>query len=84
MDEELIERYGADIEPEERYRLLFLDVDKDQTGTVDREEFGLLCGELGMPMSPDDIQRVMDELDTSGDGLLDQEELTVWLKYNYV
>ena len=83
LDVELIERYGSDTDVEERYRLFFADVDTDGTGEIDIDEFTVLCGELGLVMEPSEIARVMAELDTSGDGLLDQEELTTWLKANF-
>ncbi|RLN92739.1 hypothetical protein BBJ28_00004288 [Nothophytophthora sp. Chile5] len=81
--EELRMRYGADKTDEERFELFFQDVDRDGTGEIDQDEFARLCGDLGMAMSAKQIGEVFRELDTSGDGQLNRQELIAWLTRNY-
>ncbi|TMW66315.1 hypothetical protein Poli38472_004080 [Pythium oligandrum] len=81
--QELRSRYGADKTDEERFALFFQDIDKDSTGSIDRDEFARLCGDLAMAMSPVEITTVFAELDTSGDGELNREELIAWLTRHY-
>lgn len=83
FDQEMIDRYGKEMDPEERYKCLFREVDKDDSGFVDLDEFTALCGELGLILPASEIERIMNELDTSGDGLLDQNELVTWLKTHF-
>lgn len=68
---------------QERFDALFNGLDQDQTGSIDPNEFARLCGELGMAMSPVQIQHVFNELDTSGDGELSREEIMTWLTRHY-
>lgn len=83
IHQELRARYGADKTDEDRFDLFFQDIDKDQTGEIDRDEFALLCGELGMALSAKQIDHVFRELDTSGDGQLSRQEIMAWLTRNY-
>lgn len=80
---ELRDRYGTDKTDEERFDLFFDEVDRDHTGSIDRNEFARLCGDLGMAMTPKQIDKVFDELDTSGDGELSREEIVAWLTRNF-
>ncbi|KAJ0406600.1 hypothetical protein ATCC90586_003111 [Pythium insidiosum] len=81
--QELRARYKTAASDDERFELFFRDIDKDNTGSIDRDEFARLCGELGMAMSPKEIARVFDELDTTGDGELSRDEIVAWLTRNY-
>jgi Ca2+-binding EF-hand superfamily protein len=80
---ELRDRYGAEKTDDERFELFFQDIDRDNTGSIVRNEFARMCGELGMAMSPKQINHVFDELDTSGDGELSREEIIAWLTRNF-
>ncbi|GLD92830.1 hypothetical protein PINS_up001409, partial [Pythium insidiosum] len=81
--QELRARYKNAASDDERFDLFFRDIDKDATGSIDRDEFARLCGELGMAMSPKEIARVFDELDTTGDGELSRDEIVAWLMRHY-
>ncbi|KAG6612757.1 uncharacterized protein IUM83_03459 [Phytophthora cinnamomi] len=81
--QELRERYGTDKTDEERFELFFQDIDRDGTGEIDQDEFARLCGDLGMAFSAKQIKEVFRELDTSGDGQLDRQEIIAWLTRNY-
>ncbi|TYZ63642.1 hypothetical protein PybrP1_009006 [[Pythium] brassicae (nom. inval.)] len=83
ISQELKARYGADKSDDERFELFFRDIDKDSTGDISKGEFALLCGELGMAMSSKQIDRVFNELDTSGDGELNRHEIVAWLARSY-
>uniref|UniRef100_K3XA18 Uncharacterized protein n=1 Tax=Globisporangium ultimum (strain ATCC 200006 / CBS 805.95 / DAOM BR144) TaxID=431595 RepID=K3XA18_GLOUD len=81
--QELKARYGSDKTDEERFELFFKDIDKDSTGEISKDEFALLCGELGMAMSDKQIGNVFKELGTSGDGELNRQEIIAWLTRSY-
>ncbi|OQS04831.1 hypothetical protein THRCLA_02960 [Thraustotheca clavata] len=83
IQDELLRRYGHGTTPDERYEKLFMEYDKDGTGTIDAEEFTLLCGDLGLALSPKQIENIMASLDTSGDKLLNISELKAWLDTSY-
>lgn len=81
--QELRERYGTDRKDDERFELFFQDIDRDGTGEIDQDEFARLCGDLGMALSAKQITEVFRELDSSGDGQLDRQEIIAWLTRNY-
>lgn len=81
--QELKMRYGSDKTDDERFELFFSDIDKDSTGAISKDEFALLCGELGMALSAKQIDHVFAELDTSGDGELSRHEIIAWLTRAY-
>jgi Ca2+-binding EF-hand superfamily protein len=83
IQDELMRRYGQDLTHVERYQKLFQEYDKDESGTIDMDEFALLCGDLGLPMSPTQLEQVMAALDTTKDGKLSIDELKAWLEMAY-
>lgn len=83
IHEELRMRYGADKTDKQRFELFFQDIDVDNTGEIDCDEFARLCGDLGMAMSSSQIAHAFRQLDTSGNGQLSRPELIAWLTYNF-
>ena len=53
---------------------LFRDWDQDGNGTIDKKEFRLAVAAMGYDASKEDLDILFDELDTSGDGLLEYSE----------
>ena len=84
IHQELRRRYAdRSLTDDQRFDLLFANVDADGTGQVDRDEFARLCGDLGLPLSTKQIASVFAQLDTSGDGQLSRDELHAWLIKSY-
>ena len=57
---------------------LFGQVDTDGSGSLDKEEIGLLLAELGNPLDPDDLTKVMAEIDADGNEDVDLQEFRTW------
>ncbi len=52
--------------------------DKDGTGAIDFEEFGLLLRSLGLEMRPQQRRKGFETIDTDGSGQIGFEEFAVW------
>ena len=50
---------------------MFSQVDTDGSGSLDKEEIGVLLAELGNPLEPDELTRVMAEIDVDGNNDVD-------------
>lgn len=48
--------------------------DKDGTGFITKAELGAMMRMLGMNMSKTELQRIMDDIDADGNGLMDFSE----------
>uniref|UniRef100_A0A7S0WKH2 Calcium-dependent protein kinase n=1 Tax=Chlamydomonas leiostraca TaxID=1034604 RepID=A0A7S0WKH2_9CHLO len=55
-------------------RELFLEIDKDKSGTITVEEFGLALRKKGQLLPEADIKRILEDADVNGDGTIDYEE----------
>ena len=52
----------------------FAKYDRDRSGTIDAAEFAALCRDLGMALSPEEVDDALTAMDTNGDGSVDWEE----------
>eukprot|EP00602_Paraphysomonas_sp_CaronLab_P004136 CAMPEP_0185024858 /NCGR_PEP_ID=MMETSP1103-20130426/8042_1 /TAXON_ID=36769 /ORGANISM="Paraphysomonas bandaiensis, Strain Caron Lab Isolate" /LENGTH=151 /DNA_ID=CAMNT_0027557929 /DNA_START=61 /DNA_END=516 /DNA_ORIENTATION=+ len=56
------------------FREIFNLVDKDGGGTITKEELGELMDTLGIDATAEEIELMINEIDSSGDGQIDFEE----------
>ena len=54
---------------------LFHEWDDDGTGTVSREEFHRAMGQIGLDVSPDEVDELFDTWDPDGSGELELQEV---------
>ena len=64
---------------ENNARAAFRGIDIDQSGQVDSAELGKLMSGLGHKMTEQELQRLLDELDTDHDGVISEEEFLTLL-----
>ena len=57
---------------------LYENIDMDRSGQLDRAEVSMLLESLGQRMSNSELDKVMEDLDDSGDGSVDFQEFKVW------
>ncbi|CAE7623117.1 Calml3 [Symbiodinium microadriaticum] len=64
------------LSPEEiaEFREIFNLVDRDGGGSITKEELGELMDTLGIDASPEELETMINEIDSSGDGEIDFEE----------
>ena len=67
-NEELAKKYETTAMEIQEYREMFQLVDLDHGGSIDAEEFGQLLSLLGMEKSEEEIQEMVDKIDTTGQG----------------
>jgi CRP-like cAMP-binding protein len=60
---------------EEKVRALFLYIDKDDSGTIDREEIMISLGQLGLDRKWNDVDKMINFADADGNREIDIEEL---------
>lgn len=62
--------------PEEisEFREIFNLVDKDGGGTITKDELGELMDTLGIETTAEELELMINEIDSSGDGHIDFEE----------
>ena len=65
---------GQENELRERFKLF----DKNNDGTITREELTQCMRQLGEKLSEEDINEMMDDADKNGDGVIDYDE---FIKY---
>ena len=54
---------------------LFREWDTDNSGSIDKKEFGAALKAMGFPCGKGDLDKIFADLDPSGDGILDYNEL---------
>ena len=59
-------------------RVLFAEVDIDGNGTLDRQEMAVMAQRVGAPMTEDELEMAMLEMDTDGDKVISFDEFTAW------
>ena len=52
--------------------------DKDGNGTIDAKELGQLSSDLGQPLSEEQLEAALKDLDLNGDGVIDTDEFARW------
>eukprot|EP01094_Clydonella_sp_ATCC50884_P026836 TRINITY_DN7489_c0_g1_i1.p1 TRINITY_DN7489_c0_g1~~TRINITY_DN7489_c0_g1_i1.p1 ORF type:complete len:166 (-),score=70.19 TRINITY_DN7489_c0_g1_i1:304-801(-) len=57
---------------------LFSSYDEDQNGTIDREELGHLCTDLGLNLGSMELTAAMQELDVDMSGQIEWDEFYSW------
>ncbi|ETW04047.1 hypothetical protein, variant [Aphanomyces invadans] len=57
---------------------IFREFDRDGSGAIDSKELQALLSKLGQTVDDAQLSRVMEAMDTSGDGLVTLDELTTW------
>jgi len=67
-NEEVAKKYDTTPNEIQEYREMFQLVDLDHGGSIDAEEFGKLLSLLGMEKSEEEIQEMVDKIDTTGEG----------------
>ena len=60
-----------------KYTAIFEKYDADGSGTIDKEELGAIFGELGTPLTQEELDDLMRELDDDGNGTLDFKEFLI-------
>jgi len=63
---------------DETLRALFDEIDADGNGTLDRHEIGRMAKVLGMPLSSNQLDSAMVQMDTDHSGGVDYEEFKAW------
>ena len=62
-------------------REMFKAFDSDESGSVDQGEFATSCAELGLrDINHTEVGMLFDVLDADGNGVLDAEEITSFIK----
>ena len=64
---ELAEKYSTTSQEVQEFREMFQLVDLDHGGSIDGEELGKLLSLLGMEKSEEEIQEMVDKIDTTGE-----------------
>ena len=59
---------------------LFTRIDKDGSGSLEREEIALMSLELGKPLSEPELDEAMAEMDADGSGEVDFDEFERWFE----
>lgn len=59
-------------------RTVFLEIDTDGSGTLERDEVALLAQRLGHVLTDKQLTRAMSEMDSDGDGSVDFDEFKNW------
>ena len=59
-------------------RPAFYKYDKDNSGTIDRDEFKTCVADLGYELQADELVKAYDALDINQDGVIDYNEFRVW------
>lgn len=59
-------------------RTVFLEIDADGSGVLDRDEVAVLARRLGHTLTHSQLDRAMSEMDEDGDGEVDFEEFKNW------
>jgi Ca2+-binding EF-hand superfamily protein len=54
--------------------------DKNGDGKLDTDELGSLCRELGRPLTRNEMESAIFELDADGSGFIEMNELLEWWK----
>ena len=68
------------IDEETMAELLFSEIDEDGSGTLERDEIDALAKQLGRPLSSDELDAAMAEMDADGGGDVDFPEFLEWYK----
>lgn len=63
---------------DEKVKPAFKKFDKDGNGTIDAQELGALCGEVGHSLNEEQLEAAMKDLDLNGDGVIDEDEFSRW------
>eukprot|EP01052_Picozoa_sp_SAG31_P031745 SAG31_NODE_3399_length_4314_cov_6.223962_2_plen_605_part_00 len=61
---------------------MFMEADKDNSGSLDTKEVGRLCKDMGMKLNKKAEQRMMEELDSNRDNQVTFEEFEAWWRVN--
>ena len=72
----MIEAYKAKKEGE--VRQAFNEFDADGSGEIDKHELQALSKRLGAPLSDEELDTALKDLDLNGDGVIDFEEFCRW------
>ena len=67
-NEEVVERTGASLAEVKEYREIFQLVDLDGGGSIDDEELGELMDLLGMNATKEEVNTMLNEIDSTGTG----------------
>ena len=59
-------------------RTVFLEIDSDGSGTLERDEVAVLAQRLGHKLTDKQLTRAMSEMDSDGDGGVDFDEFKDW------
>ena len=70
----LMDRQTKDISQEDELRERFKLFDKDGNGLIDRDELAIALQQLGEKLSEEEIDEMLEDCDTNGDGMIDFEE----------
>lgn len=61
-----------------RLKGVFDRFDKDENGSIDREEFGEFLEAIGKSMSKEQLAKGFEEIDVDGSGVIEFKEFVAW------
>jgi hypothetical protein len=62
---------------------LFEEVDRDGSGEIDREEFGQLMEEIGLGLTPEQLDEIYTTYDADDSNTIELDEFLIFLKHEY-
>ncbi|KAK7195603.1 Zinc finger C3HC4 type (RING finger) protein [Novymonas esmeraldas] len=74
--------YGLDQSEYDQIVSLFVFFDEDESGALDRNEVSRLARWLNFANTPQDVQRIFNDMDADGSGSLSLGEFLTWLCHN--
>lgn len=75
-DAEIAEELGVPLSDVIEFRETFNLVDKDRGGSIDKEELSELLELLGIHKSPEELDEIMAEIDSTGEGEITFQDFT--------
>lgn len=75
-------RKEATAKYQERYSQIFIDADVNKDGVLDYKEMEVLTEQLGIDLTPNEIQVIVNYLDTDRDGKVNAAEFQTWFEQN--
>eukprot|EP01052_Picozoa_sp_SAG31_P042404 SAG31_NODE_6721_length_1911_cov_0.943157_1_plen_180_part_10 len=77
--------YGLELSQEKRIQLkaIFAIANCDMSGVIGRKQFADLMSMLGIEPTEEELEKMMEEMDDSGDGTISFNEFVVGMVHNY-
>ena len=59
-------------------KVKFQEIDTDKSGVIEKDELGKLSANMGNPLTDEELQLALVDLDLNGDGVIDLFEFSEW------